>query len=281
MLSIKKILLVATLCASIYGCATRKVYQEEKLGWKLGAQTYTFNRFSFLEALKKVDSCGLRFIEAYPTQKLGGNLEGTMDYHMSLAKQQQVKDTLSKAGIKLVAYGVVSPKTPEDWRTLFTFSKQMGIETIVSEPAKADMALISALCDEYQINVAIHNHPKPSIYWHPDTVLKAISGKSQRLGACADVGHWVRSGLDPVSSLRKLEGRVLHSHMKDLNETGVRNAHDVPWGTGVTGIAGVVDELKRQRFKGMLSVEYEYHWLNNVPEIKESVQYFRGLLAKD
>lgn len=281
MLSIKKLLLVATLCACFYGCATRKVYREERLGWKLGAQTYTFNRFTFLEALKKVDSSGLRFAEAYPTQKLGGNMEGTMDYHMSLAKQQQVKDTLLKAGIKLVAYGVVSPKTPEDWKTLFIFSKQMGIETIVSEPAKADIPLISALCDEYKINVAIHNHPKPSIYWHPDTVLRVISGKSARLGACADVGHWVRSGLDPVASLRKLEGRVLHSHMKDLNEAGVRNAHDVPWGTGVTGIDRVVNELKAQRFKGMLSVEYEYHWLNNVPEIKQSVQYFRGLLIKD
>ena len=285
MISGKKLLLLAVTCICCYGCTTlsssgakNNRYPEERLGWKLGAQTYTFNRFTFLEALRKIDSCGLKFAEAYPQQKLGGQMEGMMDYHMSLTQQQQLKDTLQRMGIKLAAYGVVRPATPEDWKTLFVFGKNMGIQTFVTEPSAADVPLISALCDEYAINVAIHNHPKPSTYWNPDVVLKTISGKSLRLGACADVGHWVRSGLDPVESLRKLEGRVLHVHMKDLNEKGIKAAHDVPWGSGVTGIEAVSRELKRQQFKGMLSVEYEYHWFNNVPEIMESVKYFRGMV---
>src|SRR5690606_14641597 len=99
---------------------------------------------------------------------------------------------------------------------------------------------------------AIHNHPKPSHYWNPDQVLAAISGASPRVGACADIGHWVRSGLDPIECLKKLEGHIIEFHMKDLNEKGVEEAHDVPWGTGVSNIAGVMKEMKRQGFKGVV-----------------------------
>jgi len=41
--------------------------------------------------------------------------------------------------------------------------------------------------------------------------------------------------------------------------------HDVPYGTGVSDIPAVLKELKRQKFVGNLSVEYEYHWTNSVP----------------
>ena len=55
---------------------------EVSLGWKLGAQAYTFNRFSFTEALSKIDSCGLRYVEAYPQQVIGGGITEKMDYKM-------------------------------------------------------------------------------------------------------------------------------------------------------------------------------------------------------
>lgn len=253
-------------------------FPESKLGWKLGAQTYTFNRFSFIEALDKIDSCGLKYVEAYSTQNVGGGIEGKMDFKMSAQKRELILAQLKARGLKLEAYGVVKGRNADEWRQLFEFCKAMGIQTITSEPAKSDLPLISALCDEFKINLAVHNHPSPSIYWNPDVVLSTISGHSKRVGACADIGHWVRSGLDPVESLKKLEGHILHLHMKDLNERNKRDAHDLPWGTGVSNIKGVVEELKRQNFKGMISVEYEYNWFNSGPEVAASVKYFRSIL---
>ncbi len=57
----------------------------------------------------------------------------------------------------------------------------MGIETIVSEPPEGAFDVIEKLCEEYKINVAIHNHPKPSRYWDSDTVLK-VCGDSEWIG---------------------------------------------------------------------------------------------------
>ncbi|WP_411275196.1 sugar phosphate isomerase/epimerase family protein [Daejeonella sp.] len=253
---------------------------EAKLGWKLGAQAYTFNRFTFFEALDKIDSCGLKYVEAYPGQIIGGGVEGKMDYHMDALTRSKILRKLKEKGIKMVSYGVVRANNDADWRAIFKFGKAMGIENIVSEPEEKYLPLLSKLCEEFKINLALHNHPDPSHYWNPDVVLAALKGQSKRIGACADIGHWVRSGLDPVECLKKLEGHVVQLHFKDLNEKNNKKAHDVHWGTGVSNVDGVVEELKRQKFRGVISAEYEYNWNNSVPDVTASVKYLRKAVKK-
>lgn len=253
---------------------------EVKLGWHLGAQAYTFNRFTFFEAIDKIDSCGLRFVEAFPGQTVGGGIEGKMDYHMDAAKREQILKKLKQKNIKMVAYGVVSANNEEDWEKLFQFAKAMGLQNITSEPKESDIPLLSKLCDKYKVNIALHNHPNPSHYWNPDVVLNAMKGQSKRIGACADIGHWVRSGLDPVECLKKLEGHIKGLHLKDLNKKGAKDAHDVPWGTGLSNVDGVLQELKRQKFKGVISAEYEHNWHHNTPDVTMSAKYFRETVKK-
>ena len=48
----------------------------EKLGWRLGCQAYSFNRYSLKEAVDKNRSLGLRYLEAYPGQRLGDEVPG-------------------------------------------------------------------------------------------------------------------------------------------------------------------------------------------------------------
>ena len=112
-----------------------------------------------------------------------------------------------------------------------------------------------------------------------DVIAAAVKGRSPLLGACADVGHWVRSGLDPIACLKKLEGRVITLHFKDLNEPGPK-AHDVPWGTGISNAKGMLAELQRQKFRGAICVEYEYHWENSAPEIAQSAAWFNATCAE-
>lgn len=254
-------------------------YQEKRLGWKLGTQAFTFNRFSFMEAMAKTDSCKLSYIEAFPGQEIGGGIPGKMDYRMEPAKRILILGQLKKYHVKMASFGVIGADNKADWIKIFEFGKAMGLETITAEPEEKDMQLLSDLCDQYKINVAIHNHAKPSRYWNPDIILNAIKGKSKRLGLCADLGHWVHSGLDPLDCIKKAEGHVLHLHMKDMNGKD-ENAHDVHWGTGATNVDAIVKELKRQKFKGIISAEYEYNWDNNTVDVAKSVAYFRESVQK-
>jgi sugar phosphate isomerase/epimerase len=273
----KRLVWLVTLCLSTTSLLAQST-PEARAGWQLGAQAYSFRLFPFAEALRKIDSCGLKNVEAYPGQAIGGGGEAKMDFKMNAATRQAVKQLVKDRGMNLVAYGVISPKTDEDWKTLFDFAKDMGIPVINSEPSVTQMPLVSRLAREYKIKVALHNHPKPSHYWHPDSVL-AVIGDNPYLGACADIGHWTRSGLNPVEMMKKLNGRILSMHFKDLEEKAPKT-HDVVWGTGVNNIPAVLAEMKRQKFKGPISAEYEYHWENNGPEIAESVKNFRRMYAE-
>lgn len=251
----------------------------EKLDWKLAAQAYTFKNFTFSEALDKINSIGLLYVEAFPGQIIGNGIEGNMHYNMDAATREKVKDLLKSKEVELVAYGVASGKDEEDWINLFEFAKDMNIGVITSEPKLEDLDMVNLLAGKYNIKVALHNHPQPSTYWHPDTVLEALKER-ENLKACTDVGHWVRSGLDPLESLKKLEGHIASLHFKDLNEKS-REAHDVPWGTGISDVKGMLEELKRQNFEGIFSIEYEYHWDNSLPEVAKSVDFFNKIAKEE
>ncbi len=255
----------------------------EDLGWQLSVQAYSFRMFTFFEAIDKAASMGIKNIEAYSKQHVSADepKDVTTHFTMSDATKAKIKKKLDSAGVKLVAYGVISGKNDEEWRQIFEFAKDMGIQTLTSEPAPEFMDLVESLCEEYKINVAIHNHPAPSRYWNPEAVLEAVKGRSKRIGSCADIGHWLRSGLDPLECVKKLEGRIVSSHFKDLNKKEApntdkkdRTAHDVPWGTGVANVFGILEEFKRQGMTGVFSAEYEHNWENSVPEIKQSADYF-------
>ncbi len=256
----------------------QKTYDDsgaEKLEWKLAVQAWSFRKFTLEESLDMLNQIGVKYIEMYPGQQIGAGIEGTTHYGMNEKTREELKKLLDEKGIKAINYGVTGANSEDQWRQLFEFADYMGIETILSEPEAKFYPVIDELCEEFEINLGIHNHPIPNRYWHPDFVLNATTARSKRFGASPDIGHWVRSGLDPVKWMKKLKGNIISLHMSDLNDFGVRKAHDVPWGTGVCNMAGVLHELKNQEFKGVLTVEYEYNWDNSLPEIKESVEYFR------
>jgi sugar phosphate isomerase/epimerase len=253
----------------------------EKLGWRLGCQAYSFNQYTFFEALEKNASLGLRVIEAYPGQKLSKEKPDIQIIDsMSADARKEVKKRLADLGIKLANYGVCGlSKDEAQGRRIFDFAKDMGIETLVSEPAEDAFDTVEKLCDEYQINVAIHNHPKPSVYWNSDKVLEVCKNRSKRIGSCSDTGHWMRSALNPLEQLKKLEGRIISFHFKDLNKYG-EDAHDVPWGTGEANVKALLTEIKRQGIKAVFSIEYEYNWTSSVPEIAKCVAYFDKVAAE-
>lgn len=257
--------------------ATLDTAAAEKLGWKLGAQTYSFNRFTLFEAIDKAASVGLKYAEAYPGQKISAEIDGTMGPGMSDDQIRMVKEKLKSAGVQLTAFGVTGLSADEAAsRRTFEWCKEMGIGVINTEVREDAFDTLEKLCTEYQIKVGLHNHPEPSYYWNPDTVLKAIEGRSKWIGACADTGHWLRSGLNPVECLQKLDGRIVSFHFKDLNKEG-NGAHDVPWGTGVANVPALLEEMKRQEFQGPISIEYEHNWLESLPEIGQCVINFHAM----
>jgi sugar phosphate isomerase/epimerase len=242
----------------------------EKLGMKLSLQCWTFNKLTFFETVDKAVGLGVKYVEMYPGQKLKPGSNVVVNRGMNEETIAEIKKKLDEAKVKLVAYGVDAVPTDEKGaRKTFEWAKTMGIEVLVTETPPNEVH--EALTKEFGIKYALHNHPKT---WQPDKVLKASEGKNKLIGSCSDTGHWMRADFVPVDTFKKLEGRVEHSHFKDLNEFGEK-AHDVAWGTGRGDAKGMLAELKRQGFKGYLSIEYEFGDLKHLDEnLPKCVEFF-------
>jgi sugar phosphate isomerase/epimerase len=245
-----------------------------------GCQAYSFRMYSVFEAIDKTAQAGGKTIEFYPGQKFDDTSK--WDHSATPEMIDQVMKHLEAKGITAVGYGVVKlGKDAAQDRKVFEFCKKVGISIVVTEPDVAGLDGIEALVKDFDIKMAIHNHPKRPLdraylFWDPDYVLSLVKDRDPRMGACADVGHWVRSGLDPVECIKKLKGRIFDSHMKDLTEFGNVKAHDLPFGQGKSNIAGILAEYAAQGYPGPLHCEYEHNWETSVPEITQCLEFVKN-----
>lgn len=252
----------------------------------IASEAWTFRRFTFAETLDKLKELGVTALQAYPGQKLGGKHPvASFGENMSDDEVAFVKEALKAAGVTLYGYGVVDiGRTEASMRKVFDFARKMGIRVIACEPADDDFTLLEKLVKETNIRVAVHNHPAPSKYHLPETVLARVEGKDPRIGACADTGHWMRGTTDPREALKLLQGRVLDVHLKDRGGYGAdKGVVDVPWGSGRAGIRDILAELTLQDYDGYLTMEYENEAEagDPLPAFRESIAYVKSVTYYD
>jgi len=241
--------------------------------FRFASEAYTFRKFTFAETLLKLKELGVGAVEAYPGQALSADFPGArFDQNMTPEQVAKVKEWLKASGVTLYGYGVVDiGRTEESMRKIFDFARNMGIRIIVCEPADDDFTLLEKLVKEYNIKIAIHNHPAPSKYNLPETVFNHVDGKDPRIGSCADSGHWMRGMNDPREAFKLLEGRILDVHLKDRSDFGTaKGVDDTPWGAGKGTIRDLLAELTLQDYDGYLTMEYE-----NQAEVGDPMPAFR------
>ncbi len=244
-------------------------------------QCWTFRKVSFFETLQKIKDLGISYVQPYPGQLLDRNDRRLrFDHNLPDDQIERVKKELKKQGLTLVSYGVVNfDNNEESISNVFEFAKKLSIRTVVTEPEYDDYSLIEKLVKKYNVNIAIHNHPAPSKYARPETVFYCVDGLDSRIGACADTGHWMRTGVVPVDALRSLKGRIQDVHLKDLNEFGIKEAYDVPFGQGKANIHDILAELTLQDYAGYLSIEHEKKEDvdNPSPAIRKGMEYIKSI----
>ncbi|HYG34920.1 MAG TPA: hypothetical protein VEC99_09060, partial [Clostridia bacterium] len=132
---------------------------------------------------------------------------------------------LEASGLRLVTYEVAEvPSDQAACRKLFKFGRKMGIETFIASPGPEALDLVEPLCEEFGINFAIINGDRATSapYWKPGALVRATRTRSARVGACADVDAWLRSGVNPVRGVRTLGNRLITVRMQNLDAAGAK-----------------------------------------------------------
>lgn len=185
----------------------------------IGIALYSFNRFSFSESLEKAKKAGAKYVEGFYFHKLGDSFNNRLMLELSDGEIAEMKGMIDEQGLQMRSL-YAGAENATGWKDLFELGKKLEIDFLVCEPESEHWDLLDSLAGEYGIKIAIHQHAKGhSRFWHPDSVKFAMEGRPN-FGVCGDVGHWVRSGLDPVKCLAQLEGRLISIHAKDLDEFG-------------------------------------------------------------
>jgi len=253
-------------------------------GFAIGCQAYSFNQFTALEAIEKTKAAGGKTIEFFSWEKFSPehpNLE--INFTLPQKNIDELKAKLQAADIRATSlyFGntAFTQKDPEAaLRKTFEFAKKMDLLALTGEPPESGFDLVEKLCKEYDLKFCLHNHKrdesKPDYKnWDPNYTVKLMEKRDARMGFCLDTGHLVRSGLKPVDAI-KLFGKRLHTlHLKDpISATD----HDTIYGEGVADIKGILRQLKKQKFNGFISIEYENNWTNSVPDIRRCIEFVRA-----
>lgn len=253
----------------------------EKLGWRVGFSAYTFRALTAFEALDQIAATGLHYAEMFSWQKLSPkHPDATTSPELSKPLRGELKAKAAGCGVKMIGlYSTMGNRATAE--AAFEFAADMGIEVIVGEPPADLFEYIDSLAAKHKVDFALHNHPKPSGFWNPETGLAAMKGRSERMGFCCDTGHWCRSGLEPVEMLKKIGKRAKTFHLKDLDQFGVPQAGDVVWGEGKGRIADILAEVKRLGIqKPYFGIEWERTTNEPLETHAKSAAFFEKVAAR-
>jgi type 1 glutamine amidotransferase/sugar phosphate isomerase/epimerase len=249
----------------------------EKLGWRPAITAYTFHKFTLFETIDKTVKLGLPYLEGLSFQKVSKEIPKDLDLRLTDEEIRQVRRKLDAAGVRMLTYYYHNiPGDEAGCRKVFEFGLKLGIETFLSEPAPESLDTIERFANEYGINVALHNHDQKASphYWHPEKIVKLCQGRSKRIGACGDLGYWMRSGINPIEAVRILKDRLLTVQVHDLNAL-TPEGHDVPWGTGAGQTRRFLEEVKSLGMRPTaFGFEYSRNWLESMPEVTQCIEFF-------
>lgn len=223
--------------------------------WKFGVALWTFHDVNFPQALDRIDSAALVYIEPNTFHSAGPDFKDSTIMQLSMSGIDKLKSLIAQKGLKIESLYIVGDSTIASWEKQFDIAKELGVQYVTTEPPLNMWNSIDSLAGAYGIKVAIHEHWKGvSHYWDTDTTLMAIKDHPN-FYVCADLGHWPKSGVNPLEAVKKLNGHIIGVHFKDIaayNDAGLK---DVVTGKGVVDFPAIFQELKNQNFKGHIYIE--------------------------
>ncbi len=237
---------------------------------QVGMAGYTFAQFSLDQSIAMMKRIGVKNLSL-------------KDIHLPVnSSDEQINLAVTKlkeGGIHIYTVGVIYMKTKEAVDAAFMYAKKVGVNMIVGVPNYDLIEYTEQKVKEFDIKLAIHNHgPEDALYPAPGDVYQRVKNLDPRMGMCIDIGHSLRAGTLPEKAIRDFKDRLFDLHIKDIN-LAAKEGKAIEVGRGVIRFDEVVESLRKIKYQGMCSIEFEKDMTDPLPGIAESVGYFKGIIA--
>jgi sugar phosphate isomerase/epimerase len=235
----------------------------------IGIAGYTFAKFSIEQSIAMMKRINI----------LNLSLK---DIHLPVnSTDAQIAAAVTKfkeGGINIYTVGVIYMKTKEAVDAAFAYAKKVGVTMIVGVPSYDLIEYSEQKVKEYDIKLAIHNHgPEDALYPAPSDVYNRIKNLDARMGMCIDIGHSLRAGTLPENAIKLYKDRLFDIHIKDIN-AAAKDGKPIEMGRGVINIKEVIQSLRKIKYAGYCSIEFEKDMTDPLPGIAESIGYFKGVM---
>ena len=238
--------------------------------FSLGMAGYTFKGLSVERTIEIMNCVGVNYLSV-------------KDFHMPLdSTQQQIDSVVGKfraSGITVYTVGVIYMKTEAAVDQAFEYAKMAGVKMIVGAPDYNLLPYVEKKTKQYDIRLAIHNHgPDNPLYPNATDIWNHIKDLDPRMGICIDIGHTVRDGQDPSVDIERYAARIFDIHTKDV-DAATKEGKTVETGRGIIDFPKFISSLRKIKYTGKCSLEFEKEMKDNLPGIAESIGYFKGVMA--
>ena len=236
--------------------------------FKLGMAGYSFVHFKLDQALDMMKKTDVHYL-------------CIKDFHLPLASTaEQISafhETLKQANVTGYAVGPIYMKTTQEIDNGFDYARRVGVKLIVGVPNEDLLPYIEKKVKEFDMRYAIHIHgPDIKLWPNATSVMNAVKNLDARMGLCFDMGHDMRYGDDPIADLEKYAKRIFDIHLKNVTAAS-KEGKTCELGRGVIDIPAFVSMLRKVKYDGCCSLEYEKDMKDPLAGIAESIGYFKGV----
>jgi uncharacterized protein len=191
---------------------------------------------TFLDMVVRADAAVVTFVEASTTQVVGGGSSRAFDANLTAEEIASIRKRMGD--VRLLTYRVERAGNHESMEQALRFAREMGAETVVV-PADAPLDGVEAIADQAGVNIAVMADSA-----RPAALLKALAGKSKRLGIGIDTGLWAQEGVSPAAGLALVKERLRYLRLRDRSTRGP-GGRNVLLGQGVGDLKGLFLEMER------------------------------------
>ena len=236
--------------------------------FKLGMAGYSFVHFKLdqsLEMMKKTDVHYLCIKDFH------------LPYNSTAEQISLFHETLKKADVTGYAVGPIYMKTTQEIDNAFDYARRVGVKLIVGVPNPEVLPYVDKKVKEFDMRYAIHIHgPDIKLWPNASSVIDAVKTLDPRIGLCFDMGHDTRFGDDAIADLEKYAKRIFDIHLKNVTAAS-KEGKTCELSRGVIDIPAFVQMLRKVKYDGVCSLEYEKDMKDPLAGIAESVGYFKGV----
>jgi L-ribulose-5-phosphate 3-epimerase len=193
------------------------------------------------------------------------------------AQIESAQEALTRRGLRVASLAGWFGGTTAKFEQCCKIAQAVGAPVLggMTSLVRDDRAGLTALLEQYNLVLAIENHPEKT----PAEVLEQIGdGGRGRIGTCIDTGIWTTLGYPADRAVEELRPHVFYVHLKDVLRPG---SHETcRFGRGVVPLRACVELLVRSGYQGGFSVEHEPHDYDPSEDVQVSGEMLRGWLQE-